>query len=304
MTEFAPVALFVYARRQHTQRTVDALKANTLARSTDLHIFADASQTPEDWNAVGEVRDLANAIEGFRSVTVHERSENFGLAKNIVDGVGTLCRRYGRVIVLEDDLVTSPHFLVYMNRALDHYRGEPRVWHVNAWHFPISAEGLSDTFFSRWMNCWGWATWADRWDYFSRDPERLISDWSHEQIGEFNLDGARPSTWRQVVDNANRRIDTWAVFWHATVFEQDGLCINPSRSLVENIGLDGSGQNCGTSSFPMSIDSTTREWRFETDIHENAAVRERVKAYLRRRQHLSTRAVNKLARMALGRPVY
>ena len=304
MTDLAPVALFVYARQRHTQRTIEALKSDTLAGQTDLHVFADGGREQQDQKDVMAVREYVRGIDTFRSVTIHERTENYGLAQNIVDGVNATCMRYGRAIILEDDLVTSPYFLSFMNQALDRYENEPKVWHVNAWHFPISARRLDDIFFSRWMNCWGWATWSDRWQHFAKDPDRLIRDWSPEQIDAFNLDGVRPSTWRQVVQNAERRINTWAVFWHATIFENGGLCVNPARSLVENIGFDGTGENCGTASLPQRLDSEKRQWRFSNKFEESTHARELIKLYLRRREYLVTRAINKFTRMAFNRAIY
>jgi len=79
-----------------------------------------------------------------------------------------LLNEYGKIIVLEDDLLTSPYFLKFMNEALEYYKNEKKVWHISGWNYPINNEGLDDVFFWRTMNCWGWATWADRWQYFEK----------------------------------------------------------------------------------------------------------------------------------------
>lgn len=247
----APIALFVFARPEHTRRTLEALVANPLAGQSDLVIYADAARNEHDAAQVEVVRDLVHAITGFRSITVIERETNYGLARNIIEGVTEACIRYGRVIVLEDDIVTSPYFLTFMNAALDRYADEPRVWHISGWNYPIDPEGLGDAFFWRVMNCWGWATWSDRWAFFKKNPRYLVESWDKEKIKRFNLDGAY-DFWSQITANQKGKLNTWAVFWYATIFENNGLCLNSAQSLVRNIGHDGSGENCGGSD-PFSV---------------------------------------------------
>jgi hypothetical protein len=96
------------------------------------------------------------------------------------------------------------------------------------------------------MNCWGWATWSDRWKHYERDPENLIRKFTKDEINRFNLGGAY-NFWGQAKANANGSLKTWAIFWYATIFKNRGLCLNPTQSLVQNIGHDGSGTNCGQS---------------------------------------------------------
>ena len=246
LSDLAPAALFVYNRPEHTRQTVEALARNTEAAATRLYVFSDAPRTSDDQPDVQAVRDYLRSIVGFLHVEIVERGTNYGLARNIVDGVTEVCNSYGRVIVLEDDIVTSPYFLAFMNVALGRYAEEKSVWHISGWNYPVDPNELGDAFLWRVMNCWGWATWVDRWKHFQKNPQRLIESWDKEKIRRFNLDGAQ-DFWAQVTANDKGRLNTWAVFWYATIFENNGLCLNPGRSFVHNIGLDGSGENCGAS---------------------------------------------------------
>jgi len=112
------------------------------------------------------VRKYIHSINGFKKVTVVERDKNMGLADSIIDGVTTVVNQYGKLIVLEDDLVTSPYFLKFMNDALDFYQHEKKVWHISGWNYSITTNDLDDVFLWRLMNCWGWATWADKWQHY------------------------------------------------------------------------------------------------------------------------------------------
>jgi len=241
----APIVLFVHSRADHTRRTLEALKANTVASQSDLFVFCDAARNEREAQAVHDVRSVVDALTGFRSITVVSRQENFGLARSIIDGVTAVVERYGRVIVLEDDLVTAPHFLAFMNEALDRYAGVRQVWHVNGWTYPIES-GLGDApYFTPVMECWGWATWADRWCHFRKDPGDLLGRWTPAMVHRFNIEGGY-DYWGDIRRNAHGTMRTWAVFWYATLFERDGLCLSPNRSFVENIGIDGSGANSGS----------------------------------------------------------
>lgn len=240
ISKTAPVVLFVYKRLSHTSRTIERLSKNSLASESDLIIYSDAARNDNDIAAVEEVRRLVHSTVGFRTVTVVERQSNYGLARNIIEGVGEVCQRYGRVIVLEDDLVTSPYFLSYMNQALNHYQEEKKIWHISGWNYPIATDGLEDVLFIRVMNCWGWATWSDRWMHFEKNTEKLIAEFDKETIRKFDLNNSG-MFWYQVLANKKNLVNTWAIYWYATIFKNNGLCVNPKISLVDNIGLDGSG---------------------------------------------------------------
>ncbi|MCK5537832.1 MAG: hypothetical protein KAI79_13480, partial [Bacteroidales bacterium] len=132
----------------------------------------------------------------------------------------------------------------FMNEALEFYKDEEKVWHISGWNYPIETNGLDDVFLWRLMNCWGWATWADRWQHFNKNIDKSILEFSKADIKRFDLDGFEPY-WNQVIANKNNKIDSWAVFWYISIFKAEGLCLNPTVSFVKNIGLDGSGIHCG-----------------------------------------------------------
>ena len=239
----APVILFVYARPDHTERTLDALAANRLAAETDVHIFADAPR-PGDEEGAAQVREVIAEDRPFRSVRIVQRERNLGLADNIVAGVNELLAAHEAVIVLEDDIVTSPDFLTFMNDCLVRYRDDTSIWHVNGWAHPVAHNETATAFFTPLMECWGWATWRDRWAHFRRDPDGLIRSWDRAKQRAFNADGSY-DYWFDIRRNAWGVVRTWAVFWYATIFEHDGLCVSPPHSLTTNIGIDGSGENSG-----------------------------------------------------------
>jgi hypothetical protein len=236
----APIALFVYNRLSHAMQTVEALKKNELAEESDLYIFSDAPKKSNAVSAVSEVRDYIRGIIGFKSISIIEREENLGLSKSIIDGVGKLCDEFGQVIVLEDDILTSPYFLRYMNEALDLYRHEENVISIHGYVFPVN-ESLPNTFFLRGADCWGWATWKRGWVLFKPDALELLESLKKNHLEKmFNFDGSYDyiGLLRSQVRGKN---DSWAIRWYASAFLENKLTLYPGSSLVLNIGIDGSG---------------------------------------------------------------
>jgi Glycosyl transferase family 2 len=241
----APIALFVYNRPEHTRRTIERLRDNALASKSDLHIFSDAAKNENTSAAVEEVRKLIQSIDGFRSITILERHSNFGLAASVIDGVSQLCERYGQVVAVEDDLLTAPDFLTFMNSALDRYRSTSRVFSIGAFSFGVRApQGYpSDAFFSYRSCSWGWATWRDRWvevDWEVSDYRDFRSD--RRRTGKFSRGGG--DLVRMLARQMAGQLDSWAIRWAYTHCAHDAVALLPVESRVFNIGLDGSGTHC------------------------------------------------------------
>ena len=246
MTSLAPIALFVYNRPEHLRVTVEALQKNALAQDSDLIVYSDASKTESQAEAVREVRNHIKKISGFRSVTVVERDRNFGLANSIIDGVTATVNKYGRIIVLEDDLVTSQYFLTYMNEALEKFADDDRVVSAHGYVYPVE-QSLPEAFFLPGADCWGWATWQRGWACFNSDGQSLLDELGRRKlIRAFDFNGAYSFS-KMLEAQINGANDSWAVRWYASAFLAGKLTLYPGRSLVHNIGNDNSGTHCGES---------------------------------------------------------
>jgi hypothetical protein len=240
----APILLFAYNRPDHVQRCIASLQANTLSADSDLFIFSDAARTTADTDNVKAVREMTRRVTGFRSVTITERQENWGLARSIIDGVTTLVKRYGRVIVVEDDLVVAPYFLQFMNDALETYKDEERIGHIQACDFTKNPS-LPDMFLIKWTGSWGWATWERAWRFFEPDGRKLLHELEDRKLTrEFDFNGKYGFT-RMLRRQIEGKNNSWAIRWNASLFLRDMLSLNVGRSLVANEGFDGSGTNCG-----------------------------------------------------------
>ena len=297
MSNLAPIALFTYNRPWHTQQTVEALQKNKLASESELFIYSDDAKNDDARVSVDEVRKYIDNITGFKKITVIKRDKNWGLADSIIDGVTKIVNEYGKIIVLEDDLVTSPYFLKFMNEALEFYKDEKKIWHISGWNYPIETAGLNNVFLWRLMNCWGWATWANRWEYYEKDVYKTMQEFSKEDIKRFNIDGTE-DFFGQVTANYEKKINTWAIFWYATIFKKNGLCLNPTQTFVENIGNDASGANCGKTDIFTSRLSSLNNIQFLSSIIENKiSITNLKKFYKQNKKTIFKRIINKFKKI-------
>jgi GT2 family glycosyltransferase len=268
--KYAPIIITTYDRLEHLEQTVRALQKNILADQSPLFIYSDAARSEVDRRDVIAVREYIETIDGFDKVVCIERAENYGCAKNIIEAVSEIVEEFGRVIVLEDDIVPSLTFLKYMNDALEKYKNVEKVMEITAYAYPIGIKALPETFFFRLSSSWGWGTWDRAWKYFDqeRNAKKIMKCFNRKMITNFDLNNSG-LLWRQLKDNARGKLDTWAVFWYAAVYLENGLCLYPSHSLVQNIGCDGSGEHSIKTDYYNVTMNHTPVIYFEEQIVEN-----------------------------------
>ena len=300
MMKNAPILLFTYNRLAHTQRCVEALLKNSLASESELFIYSDAAKDESQQKAVEEVRQYIHTIRGFKHITITERDENWGLARSIIDGVTTQVNQYGRVIVLEDDLIVAPHFLQFMNDALEIYKDEPQVGHIQACDFTQDPT-LPETFLIRWTGSWGWGTWDRAWKHFNPNGKALLQELIDRKLTytfDFNGKYGYTRMLRRQIEGKN---NSWAIRWNASLFLKGILSLNVGRSLVQNEGFDGSGTNCGggglyASRLYMDILPVQKIM----PIEENKEARQAFSQYYARTNSFWAKAIRRIKRTLKG----
>lgn len=296
----APILLFVYNRPAHARSAVESLLKNGLAAQSHLFVYCDGARDDDARKAVEETRRFVRDITGFASLTIIERQKNWGLARNIIDGVTTQVSRYGRVIVMEDDLIVSPYFLQFMNDALEAYQDEPRVGHIQACDFTKDPT-LPDTFLIKWTGSWGWGTWKRAWQHFNPDGQALLRELEERKLTRlFDFNGTYRFT-RMLRRQVEGKNNSWAIRWNASLFLRDILSLNVGRSLVQNNGFDGTGTNCGSGGLydsslwmhPLPVEKIE-------PIEENQAARQAFERYYHRTNCFTAKALRRIKRTLKG----
>lgn len=251
----SPIALFVYNRPWHTQCTLEALKQNSQAAMSPLHIFCDtppSSATSEQMQYSRQVKQLIENAEWPGEKRIIIRDENLGLAQSIYTGINEILNDSETVIVLEDDLVVSSTFLEYVNKALRLYRNVEQVYQISGFMIPHKVPFRNQVFL-RTAASWGWATWKRAWEGFTLDRTEKLVQQMEDDVYEFNLKDSYPF-YEQLQKNLTGDLNTWAVKWYAHMFIHGGLCMYPPKSLVRNIGHDNSGIHCSDKNYDIYND--------------------------------------------------
>ncbi|MCK5823182.1 MAG: glycosyltransferase family 2 protein [Bacteroidales bacterium] len=253
MNDYSPIALFVFNRPNHTQKTIDTLILNPEVSTSDLFIFCDGPKKNSNDEELGNISEVKKIIESdcvqkhFSKVTIKHQDKNIGLANSIKYGVSFVLNEYNTIIVLEDDLVLSSNFINYMNHALFKFCDSDKIMHVGGYTPPVKIPIKDDFYFLRFASSWGWATWKRAWEKYENSGEKLLNMLiQNNQTKKFDFNGAYPFT-QMLKDNISNKINSWAINWNATIFLNDGLGVYPKKSLVNNIGFDGTGVHCNTS---------------------------------------------------------
>lgn len=238
----APIVLFTYKRVDTLKKTVEALQGNYLASKSDLIVFSDGSKNEVDSIAVNEVRHYLETLSGFKSVRIVTSLNNKGLANSIIEGVTEVLKKHEKVIVLEDDLVSSPNFLNYMNDALLFYQDDLRVFSISGFSIPIKSNKTFDVYFTNRASSWGWATWQYQWeniDWEVKDYETF--KFNFRKRYQFNKMG---SDLFGMLDRQMRgKINSWAIRWCYHQFKYDLFSVHPILSKISNIGFSEEASN-------------------------------------------------------------
>ena len=265
----APIVLFVFNRKDHTQLAVEALKSCPEAGQSKLIIFSDGARDESDLPGINQVRDYIRSIDGFYGLEIIEREQNFGLAKNIILGVSHVIDKYKKVIVLEDDLICSPAFLSYMNQALDFYQHYENIFSISAYSpgLSIPDDYNYSTYFNFRNSSWGWGTWHDRWakvDWEVKDIQKFARSRKDQRL--FNRGGNDLSG--MLIKQQKGKIDSWSIRFSYTHYRENAYSVCPVRSLIRNAGFDGSGTNCQNSPTRANDHSTLK---LQEESHFNFA---------------------------------
>lgn len=252
-----PVVIFVYNRPDHTKQTIESLAKNFLAKETEVFIFSDAAKNEKSFKNVEKVRNYIYSLSErnlFKSVQITKSEFNKGLANSVIAGVGQIINKYNKVIVVEDDLISSKDFLQYMNDGLDYYEKDKEIWSISGYsiNLKIPKEYKSEIYFSYRGCSWGYATWKDRWERVNwnvTDYEKFKNN--RKLRKKFNRGGRDMAD--MIDSQMEGKIDSWAIRWCYTQSKLDMLTVYPVISRIRNIGLDGTGTHKGISSHYNSV---------------------------------------------------
>ena len=258
MKTFAPIALFCYKRLDTLTQTIETLQQNHLATESELFIFSDGPKKATDEPVIAAIRTYLKSITGFKQIIITESAVNKGLATSIITGVSEVINKYGKIIVLEDDLLTSKNFLLYMNQGLNYFENNQKVFSVGAFSIPIRGVKANTIYFTQRADSCGWGTWHNRWsiiDWEVKDYPALIKDRSIQKA--FNRMGSDMTG--LLIKQRKGKTNSWAIRWCYHQFKHDLFSVHPVVSKIKNIGFAS----------PEATHTKESFNRFETQLDSN-----------------------------------
>lgn len=267
--DLAPVVVFTYNRLDTVVSLINSLKQNLLSKDTEIIIFSDYPKNENIFPDVIQVRKFLKTIDGFKSVKIVERNQNYGLAKNIIEGVTEIINKHGSIIVLEDDLVVSKNFLSFMNQALEFYKDDDNIFSISGftWNLKTIQNLDDDVYLSYRPSSWGWGTWKNQWkniDWNVSDFNDFMQNKGEKQ--KFNRGGADMT--RMLNDYVKGKNNSWAIRWAYAMYKQNKYCIYPKISKIQNIGFGESATHCkGTHIHKTKLDTSNQgTFKFNHDL--------------------------------------
>lgn len=287
-----PIVLFAYNRPEYLAKTLASLMLNEGAHLHPIYIYCDGARpnaSSEQLGKINHVRSIAGNTKGFKETIVKISSENKGLVKSITSGITDILTKYPAVIVMEDDLVTGKYFLKYMRDALLKYEHNERVISIHGFNHHIAVtDNTPECFFLRGADCWGWATWRRGWALYNHDAQYL-----YEQIKEqglingFDFNGTYP--YHKMLRNTITHNNSWAIRWYASAYLLNKLTLYPAKTLVKNIGEQGSNFKTAFEGLMGNQVSEDPVIHFPDKEEENVLMRNLIAHHFRRQYSLGNR---------------
>ena len=314
MNTLHPIILFAYNRPWHTEQVLVALQNNELADKSHLIVYVDgpkSSASSEQINNINAVREVVQQEQWCGSVEYHIAEQNIGCRNSIIQGITEVLNRYEAAIILEDDIVTAPCFLNYMNTCLKVYQDKKAVFSIsgmspNENRFSLPDDYQYDVFFSHRQLNSGWATWADRW--------RMI-DWSMDALNEMLADKRLLENYSRggddlipmIKDQIDGRSDAWDIQFTYNHFIHHALSVIPRYSYIDNIGGDGSGTHHldANASLHFDLSKAIANPRLPQKVYEDKdIINAFYNAYCAIKRPLWQKVINRISRMLGGKNVF
>ena len=298
---YAPIALFVYNRLSHIKKVIKAIKSNSISKKSIIYIFSDFSEVEAEKNKIEKIKKFLKNVKGFKKKVIINRKTNYGTSKNIVSGLNQIFKKNNKCIIIEDDILISKNFLFQMNYCLEKFSKFKNIASIEGYMYPVKFKNeIPNYFFLKGTGCWGWATWKRSWKNYEGSTQKLLNKFfgKKELINDFDFYGSYPY-FKMLKKQMWSKKKSWAIKWYASNFLKNNLTMYFKNTLVKNIGLDGSGENC-------RIDYNINQKKFikfklkiktNVKISENLTAKKNIAKYLKKKFNFNNKLKIKIQKL-------
>lgn len=255
--KYAPVLITTVSRAPFLERLIESLQRCKMAEMTDVFISVDYPPNEKYVPGYMEVvKYLKTGINGFNKVKIYFQKENLGPHKNVHFLLNIVSKEYDCWIITEDDNIFMPNFLEYMNKGLELFENDESVFAITSANdaAPWKTHG-SNVIKTCNVCAWGIGIWKDRYD-------KINTYLTNEQVLQYMASRKKMSmlrrtlrmTWcifvLQILGNNKKPfycegkiIPMTDIMMSAYCCFENKYVVSPLKSLVYNMGFDGSGEN-------------------------------------------------------------
>lgn len=246
-----PVLITVYDRLVHFKKCIESLQQNAICKNTIIYIASDAAKDSSRSEKIQSVRNYIKTITGFKDVILLDWKENKGQLRSMKDARDLIFQKYDGYIFLEDDNIVSPYFLDYMNHNLNYWKEDSRILYVCGYMYPVNFASKYDSVFLKEFNAWGVGYWKNKFtDVYSFDSDFFFKN---SETLKLMKKFSNTSYYILMSDLFYKKYygDGRCAF---NLIYKDAFAIFPRKSLVKNIGQDGSGLHSGTNKYLQKVE--------------------------------------------------
>ena len=234
-----PLVIFSFNRPQKLKQLLINLQGEIFQK---VIIFCDGPRFEDEREQCEENQRQAQAFKFHFDTEIISHKHNYGLIKNFAEGLTRVFQQYEAAIILEDDCLPKLGFFKYVTQGLNIYQSRKDIFSIGAYHRPMQMSQKREVFLSPRFNCWGWATWQDRWQSIAQAVHSGISPFRHYYMIPQTAGIDIPMRARSAV--LKKRPLTWDTLVALHCLKHQWYQLQPLHVMVNNIGFDGSGMNC------------------------------------------------------------
>jgi len=232
------VLFLVFNRPSLTQTVFNAIKKS---RPSRIFIAADGPRKNNELDVIlcKQVRDIVAKVDWECEIKTLFREENLGCRVAITSAIDWFFNHVEAGVILEDDCLPSDSFFSFCGLMLERYKHNDQIMQINGSFHLHQFESFDESYyFSKLNSCWGWATWRRAWRTFDADMIGYDESRDKGEIAKY-YENRQISNWMiSYLEAANSpSCGIWSTQWSYSILKNNGLCINPTINMVNNIGF-------------------------------------------------------------------
>lgn len=228
------------------------------ARPAQLFLYQDGPRNEKDLPGIMACREVVSHIDWECEVHHLYQEKNYGCDPSEFMAQKWAFSQVDKCVVLEDDDVPSVSFFQFCKEMLDRYEHDTRISMIAGFNCEEVTEDVSeDYFFTRTFSIWGWASWrrvVDQWDehYTFLDDARAV-----QRIeGMIETNRFRNDFLEMCRSHRSQHKAFYETIFQAAIYLNSGLCIMPTRNMVNNLGA-----TAGSVHFGASVETLPKGYR-------------------------------------------